>query len=307
MKNNKISMSQLAKICGVSQGTVDRALHNRVGINKETRDHILTMAKKYGYRPNGTLNTDKKSGMVGIIVFDLYNEYFSELIVEIERKLRSRGYYSIVMFSDKNPKVEKECVEALYNAGADAIIICPVNEGAEFSEYLRSWKIPIVTFGNKVENIKYVGIDNFNAMQELTQYIISKNKKELIYYSPALKTNGPNLYAQIERFEGFKSVVNKYSLKLNVLYDEDTLKKTVNENSMVIASTDYYALKLVFSGIVRAENISGFDNIGTIEKFNLKIVSVSCDKEKIASVIFDYITNGGDDNDSFTPYEISNK
>ena len=92
MKNNKISMSQLAKICGVSQGTVDRALHNRVGINKETRDHILTMAKKYGYRPNGTLNTDKKSGMVGIIVFDLYNEYFSELIVEIERKLRSRGY-----------------------------------------------------------------------------------------------------------------------------------------------------------------------------------------------------------------------
>ena len=48
----KMSTAKLAEICGVSQGTVDRALNNRGGIKPETRDRILRIAKEYGYRPN---------------------------------------------------------------------------------------------------------------------------------------------------------------------------------------------------------------------------------------------------------------
>ncbi|MBQ9117202.1 MAG: helix-turn-helix domain-containing protein, partial [Clostridia bacterium] len=47
-----MTTTQLARICGVSQGTVDRALHNRGGINPETKARILEIAKEYDYRPN---------------------------------------------------------------------------------------------------------------------------------------------------------------------------------------------------------------------------------------------------------------
>ena len=44
---SKITTTQLARICGVSQGTVDRALHNRDGINPNTRKRILEIAREY--------------------------------------------------------------------------------------------------------------------------------------------------------------------------------------------------------------------------------------------------------------------
>ena len=72
MKKNTISTGQLAKICGVSQGTVDRALHNRAGIKPETREKILRVAHQFGYRPNAYCEFDgkKHTGLVGILVFD---------------------------------------------------------------------------------------------------------------------------------------------------------------------------------------------------------------------------------------------
>ena len=51
MKSTRISTTKIAEICGVSQGTVDRALNNRAGINKNTKEKILSVAKEYGYRP----------------------------------------------------------------------------------------------------------------------------------------------------------------------------------------------------------------------------------------------------------------
>ena len=177
MKNNKISTARLARLCGVSQGTVDRALNNRVGISQKTKDYILSVAKEYGYRPNHR----SENKLIGIIVFDLYNEYFSELVMLLEKELRRSGYCSLVMFSDKNKKTELECIEAMYNACVDGIIICPINTGKEFAEYLKSWSLPIVTVGNKVENIKYIGIDNFSAMYDLTKFVISQSYSKIIY------------------------------------------------------------------------------------------------------------------------------
>ena len=48
----KISTTEIAKICGVSQETVDRALNNRNGISPQTKEKILSVAKEFGYRPN---------------------------------------------------------------------------------------------------------------------------------------------------------------------------------------------------------------------------------------------------------------
>ena len=88
MKNLNISTSALSKICGVSQGTVDRALNNRPGIKLSTKQKILTAAKKFGYRAPIQANTAKVIGQIGIVVFNLNNEFFSELIMELENAFR---------------------------------------------------------------------------------------------------------------------------------------------------------------------------------------------------------------------------
>ena len=74
---SKITTTQLARICGVSQGTVDRALHNRGGINPKTRERILEIAKEYDYHPCIQVEGQSNSMLIGVVLFDLYNEYFS--------------------------------------------------------------------------------------------------------------------------------------------------------------------------------------------------------------------------------------
>ncbi|MFQ9799464.1 MAG: helix-turn-helix domain-containing protein [Clostridia bacterium] len=52
MRKDKITSDELARLCGVSQGTIDRALNNRPGISPKTKQKVLQMAKDHGFIKN---------------------------------------------------------------------------------------------------------------------------------------------------------------------------------------------------------------------------------------------------------------
>ena len=189
MKRELISTLALAKMCGVSQGTVDRALHDRPGINHKTKEKILKIAKEYGYRPNIHARSIKggRSMLVGVVIFDVSNTYFSELATAIEDKLTEMGYYSIIMQTHKNPEKERECIDNLYRMSVDGIVLFPVIQGEEYEVFLRSLQTPIITVGNRVGNLPYAGIDNSTATSDAVSYIASQGYRKIIYLSPDLK------------------------------------------------------------------------------------------------------------------------
>ena len=304
MENRKITTIELAKLCNVSNGTVDRALNNRKGISEKTKQHILETAKMYGYVPNIHARNlaGGKSSLVGILVFDLNNEYFSELITNIEKELEKQGAYPIVMFSHKDKQREKECLEKLINIGVDALIVCPVNDAEFYDKFRKQTDIPIVTVGNKVEGVKYVGIDNFSAMKELTEYVIGMGYKELIYYAPVLALENVNIYAQKERYRGFFKAAEESSIKYTLVTDPGGLKAV--PEAAVIASTDYYAIKLMFSLGIKKDKIYGFDNINIIEKCRIPLTTVDCGGEATARTVAGFVLNPEDDETVIIPHKL---
>jgi DNA-binding LacI/PurR family transcriptional regulator len=88
-----ISSLELARLCGVSQGTVDRALHGRAGISLKTRDRILDHARQHGYRPNPAAREliTGKSGTVSATIPSVNNIFFMDLLSEIGRRLKERN------------------------------------------------------------------------------------------------------------------------------------------------------------------------------------------------------------------------
>ena len=188
MNHLKITTAELSKICGVSQGTVDRALNNRADINSETKKRIISIAKQYGYRKYIDSDVENKSvGQIGIIVFNLNNEYFSKLITETEFILRELGFSAVVMMTHYDKQYEIECIRNMYNMGVQGIILCSVNSGDEFKNYLNLFDIPIVAVGNNIGSVPYVGIDDFCAMRDMTEKLMAEGYTDLIYFSPALK------------------------------------------------------------------------------------------------------------------------
>jgi len=285
MKHLKVTTSEIARICGVSQGTVDRALNNRAEIKAETRQKIIEVAKKYGYRDYVDTYPDRIVGQIGIIVFNLNNEYFSRLITEVEYALRPLGLGTIVMMSHYDKEYEIECIRNMYNMGVKGIILCSVNGGEDFKNYLELFDMPIVAVGNRVEGIPYVGIDDFGAMKNMTEHILKSDFKKIIYFSPAL--NYPDAYAQRQRYEGFLSAVG--SMEYLVVTDIDDIKENYEEPTTIVCSTDYYALKAYFKS--PKTTITGFDNIDAVDKYRLPITSVGYSMTEIAKASVDLIQN----------------
>ncbi len=289
MKDLKITTSQIAKICNVSQGTVDRALNNRTDIKAETKQKILEVARQYGYREYVSTRPEKMVGQIGVIVFNLNNEYFSELITEIEYVLREEGLSAVVMMSHYDKQYEIECIRNLYNMGVNGIILCSVNSGGEFENYLKLFDVPIVAVGNRIESLPYVGIDDFVAMREMTEKVLKDKPHNIIYFSPALKY--PDAYAQRRRYEGFLSVAGneKYSLITNI----EDIKNCYDEKTSIICSNDYYALKVYFK--CPDAKIFGFDNISVIDKYKIPIDSVGYSMSEIARETINIIKNKNKD------------
>ncbi len=284
MNHLRITTAELAQICGVSQGTVDRALNNRTDINAETKQRIINAAKQYGYREYVDSKTEiKTAGQIGIIVFNLNNEYFSKLITETEFILRELGFSAVIMMTHYDKQYEIECIRNMYNMGVKGIILCSVNSGDEFKNYLNLFDIPIVAVGNNIGSVPYVGIDDFCAMRDMTEKLLSEGYTDLIYFSPALKYK--DAYAQESRYEGFLNAVSdrKYSL----VTDIDQIQEFYNDKTAVICSTDYYAFQVYFKA--KNAKIVGFDNLDAIKQYKLNIDSVGYSVSEIARSAIDII------------------
>lgn len=171
MNRNSISTTQLAKICGVSQGTVDRALNNRKGINKLTKEKVLSVAKEYGYRPGiqgrGVIRQQLK--VIGIILPDLNNPALVETAEKIKKLAQKKGFSTVVMFNSTNCEEEVNSILTLYHMGIKGLIFIPLNSGDDFERFLSSLDLPIVTVNNRINSIPYMGsFDTPQATNQIT-------------------------------------------------------------------------------------------------------------------------------------------
>lgn len=289
MNNLRITIAELAKLCGVSPGTVDRALNDRGEIKAETKEKILRTAAQYGFRDvmGNSKCGDTRLKQIGVIVFNLFNEYFSKLVMEIESACREIGYATIVMFTNYDKQHEIENIRRMYSLGVEGIILCAVNSGSEFENYLKAFDIPVVAVGNDVGAVPYVGIDDFEAMKTVTEYVLQSGYKNIIYFSPAMQYEGAS--AQKRRFEGFITAIPR-QLAYSVIADIEKIQEIYPEDTAIICSTDYYALKVYFK--TKGAKIFGFDNIDILDEYKVSVTSLDYSVEEIGREAVHMIAEG---------------
>lgn len=298
----KITGQQLAKICGVSQGTVDRALNNRNGISAKTKEKILAAAKEYGYIKNlrASSLSSGKSHIIGVIAFDLNNSFFAQTVDTVSKKATEKGYSVITAMSYKNFETEKKAISQMVAMGVDGIILCPVGHGKDYVNLLINTEIPVITYGNKLEGIPFVGIDNKKAMAEEINCLLKRGFEKFIYiYTASNQIEYNNIYAQEKRYLGFCSATR--NMKNNIVVkDECYAVKTVeyllkdNAKTAVICPGDIQAIKVLSE--IRRRNILlgnfevfGFDNIKILELLNYNFHTVDIGIEKTAEICLNEI------------------
>lgn len=285
---SKITTTQLARICGVSQGTVDRALHNRDGINPETRARILEIAKEYDYRPNIQMDNQAGSMLIGVVLFDLFNEYFSKLAMSLVKEARKFGYSIIFQFSEKEENNEKKALEYFDYIGVDGIVLFSVgSDNEEYKNYLYSLKKPIVLIGNKLFDLPFVGIDDMKAMSDLSRkFAENMPSGDILYFAPVLKKQLHSSNAQRMRLAGFVQAMKTLKKSYRIVTDVEELSNCAG----IICATDYYVLQaLKHLGNPKNVHIAGFDNISVLKDIPVRVLSVEYSTDKIAEETINYI------------------
>ncbi|ULT56086.1 LacI family transcriptional regulator [Neobacillus drentensis] len=288
----RVTIKDLAKYCGVSPGTVDRALNNRPGIKLKTKKNVLEAARLLNYRPDLTARSLVKGRTMtlGIVLFDLYNRSFAQLLNAVELKARELGYHLYIALTDKDPENEKQCLEYLVNHKVDGIILFTVNQGKEFEEYLKGLSIPIITIFNFLsEQWEYVGIQERASMRDVADYIVNRGYKSFIYICPPLKYLGKsNMYTQEERLKGFLEglsmkgiaeppVIIKHNDYLKAL---EKVEIKIENRTAIVCSCDLYALEVMNylkgKGMKIPEDVGlmGYDNIDVLKYITPKLTTV---------------------------------
>ncbi|MDD3154771.1 MAG: LacI family DNA-binding transcriptional regulator [Victivallaceae bacterium] len=280
-----MTSQELAAICGISRGTVDRALKNRPEVKKETRERVLAAARKYGYRPNliGQTLVSGKSRTIGVVLFDFTHEFFAELYSAFEKGADQKGYVTFPVLSYHEPDREIEVINRLMDRRVDALILLPVNQGPDFEAFLHSLSIPIVVMANRLSDaFAFSGPDDRRASAEAAQYLYAQHPRRIHYFSPPLgkQAKTTNCYAQIVRRDGWLDARQKLHFSGTEYQSASEILSQLEPGDAVLASSDFYALEI--QARLRRERpelaekilLMGFDGLNILRFFPQRIATV---------------------------------
>ena len=280
-----VTSKEIARACGVSRGTVDRALHDKPGIRAETRSAILKAAAELGYVPDliGRSLVRGRTMTLGVVVFNLKNPYFSQMLDAITERARQAGYAVMIMLSGQSAENEIQAVRSLQERRVDGLIVHPVGCGPDYEAFLHKSRLPVVVVGNRLSSsFDFVSIANAPAAAQATRWIIGRGYRRILFVAPPLgKPDQVNLAAQKERLSGFLEVARALAIPHRVISQTDYLPELdahlaqSDVPTAVLCSSDVFALEILdaWSGSSPA-GLMGFDHTGWLKYIHPRLTTV---------------------------------
>jgi DNA-binding LacI/PurR family transcriptional regulator len=283
-KKRVTSIKDVAKKAGVSISTVSNALNNSRYVKKETKEKIFEVASDLNYTPNiiaRGLKT-RSTRTVAVIVPDISNQFFAQVIKGIEEIAKQRRYNVLLTCSYYDVLEEKRSIEVLKQQFVDGFLFISGYNSFEHIKSLNNDRVPVVVVDRELEdkNVPSVLIDNFEAMRKAVNFLYELGHKRIGYISYTYD----NQTTVKNRYRGYckgleengidydpDMVIISETLRLNELEgSREVVKKIIDRKKIpgvILNASDFIAV-----GVIRAlkelnieipEEISvmGFDNI----------------------------------------------
>ncbi|WP_226086098.1 LacI family DNA-binding transcriptional regulator [Mesobacillus sp. S13] len=301
----KLTIKEIAELTGVSTATVSKVLNNTGRYSEETRKKILDVVQEYDYRPNAVAKSlrTRRSKTIGVIVPDITNEFFAQIVLAIEKYCGPKGYSVFICNTDENGEKELQYIKELELKGVDGLIHL-IGSDELFNV---ETNLPVVCIDRKpmAHNAAFITSDNFQGGYLAASELIEKGCKKILLIRD-YRVGHPTL----ERQKGFKSALkekkipfNEEEQVLNVEVGIEQGKKAVQELIKngnfdfdgVFATTDWLAfgakLALEENGIKIPEEVKiiGFDNIN-LAKYS-SVSSIHQDKEAMGQKAAENLIN----------------
>lgn len=305
-KYEATSIKDVAKEAGVSIATVSNALNNSRYVKEETKKRINEIAKRLNYTPNiiaRGLKT-KSTNTVAIIVPDIANQFFAQVIRGAEEVAKLRKYNVLLTCTYYDVLEEKTSVETLKKQFIDGVIFISGDNSFNYIKELNDNNFPVVMADRELEDMEIpsVLVDNFYAMKKVVNYLYDLGHRKIGYITYIYN----NQTTVRKRFEGYcdglkenkldydpDMVVISETLRLNELEgSREVVRKILKSKS--IPSVIMTASDLIAVGVIRAltelkikipegMSVVGYDNILMSQYTSPLLTTVKQPKKKMGA------------------------
>lgn len=209
-----VTLKDVAKKAGVSVASASRALHNNGYISKEAKERVKKAAESLGYivNYNAVYLKDKKSKNVGIIITDIENPYFIDVVSDLKNKLHEYGYGLILAVSNNNKADESKQIKYLVGNKVSTLLFIPTNSNNHhLLEVAKNNGVnPIQLFINVYDDINsIVNNDELGAYLGGKQAVL-EGYKRIALIDVKYDKSAFNLEVEPKRENGFKRLIKEY-------------------------------------------------------------------------------------------------
>ena len=261
-----ITMTEIARLTGVSQPTVSRVLNGSAKVAPDIRERVLACAKEHDYQPNVLAKSLQgcKTQLLGVLVTDISNGFFADLAKEIEIAARKHGYSIILFNSDYTPENEQEYLDVVRRYRVDGVLAVPIREtSGQWSEYVKKLDAPVVTVTRRAEGLDSVYVDHAQAGAMVADYLVQRRYQRFLFIGRDYDGKYVG-FRQALAAKGFGEQVS------NLVYQNDEqLQQDLRDwfrrswgRAAVFAGNDIYALRVMDA--LRSLGLSVPGNVGVI-------------------------------------------
>jgi DNA-binding LacI/PurR family transcriptional regulator len=289
------NMKEIARIAGVSLGTVSHVLNGSAGVREPLRKRVMDAVDALGYQPSQLargLRRDK-TNMIGMIIPDVTNPFFPAVVRGAEDVAFESGYRLVLCNTDNDHAKEIVHLNELRTYLPSGLIVIPSNFSdltVQAESYRRSGTAVVcVDRLPRDWNGDTVTADNEHGSYEATSYVLRQGHKRV-----AIITGPRHLTNAQQRLKGFKRALHENKLHVGPEYVQETtfdqhgghaktvlLLRMIPRPTVIFAGNDMIAFGALLAfreaGLRCPEDISliGFDNLDLAEMTSPPLSSVS--------------------------------
>jgi len=208
-----VTIKDLAREAGVSVATVSRVLNGRASVSAATRERVLALAAGLRYVPHGAARSlvTTKTSTIGVLLPDIYGEFFSELIRGIDLAARRHGYHLLVSGSHSDRAEAAAVLQATRGRVDGLIVMSPEIDGDTLRATLPS-SLPIVLLNSPNRDQEYdsIRIDNYGGAFAMIRHFVEVGYRRIAH------VGGPaSNHDSRERLRGYREALGALGAEID--------------------------------------------------------------------------------------------
>jgi len=200
-----VTIREVARAAGVSVATASRALNGLASVTRETREKIQLAAERPDYVPHSGARslTRRQTDTVGVILPDLYGEFFSEIIRGIDQIVQRAGKHLLLGNMHGSAEETGLAIRAM-RGRVDGLLVMPPDSSAETVAGKLARDVPTVLLNACPQHpgTAFVTVDNYAGARMVAEHLVERGARRPVHIS------GPaNNRDAVERERAFRDVV----------------------------------------------------------------------------------------------------